>query len=73
MLISTPYRILPSVERYDEQRKIWEEVAPLPEPTIGAAVCVYKNLIWVAGGMSGSTSNVNMSKEVWCYDPRQNA
>ncbi|KAF6206194.1 hypothetical protein GE061_017423 [Apolygus lucorum] len=62
---------LSSVERFDPIKRVWEEVAPLPVPIIGAAISVYKNLIWVAGGMSGSTSNVNVSKAVWCYDPRQ--
>ncbi|CAB0009089.1 unnamed protein product, partial [Nesidiocoris tenuis] len=62
--------ILSSVERYDPDRKVWDEMSPLPEPLIGSAVCVHDGEIWVVGGMNGNTANVNVSRSVWCYDPK---
>ncbi|XP_073985240.1 uncharacterized protein isoform X2 [Rhodnius prolixus] len=64
-------KILSSVERYDQNQKKWEEVTPLPEPLIYPATCVYKNNIWVAGGLNSYPKPV-VSSHVYCYDPFKN-
>ncbi|XP_067005095.2 actin-binding protein IPP-like [Anabrus simplex] len=64
-------RILSSVERFDPISGAWEEVAPLGVGRMGVAATKFRELIWVAGGMTCSKKSP-LSKVVECYDTRQN-
>ncbi len=47
-------QILNSVEYYDQNEKIWVEVAPLRQPREGANAVVFKDSLFVVGGRSNS-------------------
>lgn len=60
------------MEAFDPAKKIWRKMEAMHTARVGLATAVFKNLIWVAGGITKSHKDP-LSKEVECYDPRKNS
>ena len=59
------------MECFDTVTGVWDAVAPLETGRMGIAVTKFKDLIWVAGGMTASKRNP-LCRNVECYDPHRN-
>ncbi|CAL7947435.1 unnamed protein product [Xylocopa violacea] len=62
---------LKTVEAFDPSDSTWREVQPMLTARVGPASVKYRDLIWVAGGMTKSKKEL-FSKDVECYDPIKN-
>ncbi|XP_043787863.1 uncharacterized protein LOC122712356 [Apis laboriosa] len=62
---------LKTVEVFDPSDSTWREVQSMQIARVGPATVKYRDLIWVAGGMTKSKKEL-FSKEVECYDPIKN-
>lgn len=71
MKIFIYYSVLSSVERFDPATGVWEEMAPMIEGRMGLAAAKFRDLIWVAGGMTGNRKR-KVTHSVECYDTRRN-
>lgn len=63
-------QLLPDVVAYDLERKVWQDLPPLPHPLFGAASAVWNDRFFLAGGTgSGFTSDVvyrlSPSRQEW--------
>ncbi|XP_076305992.1 beta-scruin-like isoform X2 [Tachypleus tridentatus] len=67
--------ILSSVEVYEPDFDQWTMVKPMPEPIMGCGAAYLEGLVYVAGGVTNSKTNRNLSivDHVLCYDPEQNS
>ncbi|XP_066595951.1 uncharacterized protein [Prorops nasuta] len=63
---------LSTVEAFDPTRLEWKEMQPMYTARVGPASVKYRDLIWVAGGMTKSKKELEFSKDVECYDPIKN-
>ena len=59
------------MERFDHTTGVWEEIAPLETGRMGIAATKFRDLIWVAGGMTASKKSP-LCRNVECYDPQRN-
>lgn len=59
------------MEAFDPSDSTWREVQPMQTARVGPASVKYRDLIWVAGGMTKSKKEL-FSKDVECYDPIKN-
>ncbi len=50
---------------YDIHSNRWNSGSPFPHPVAGPAFCTYKNLMYVAGGCTATSS---FSKQMWAYE-----
>lgn len=64
-------RALKTMEAFDPTDSTWREVQSMQTARIGPASVKYRDLIWVAGGMTKSKKEL-FSKDVECYDPIKN-
>ncbi|XP_054006973.1 uncharacterized protein LOC128891506 [Hylaeus anthracinus] len=62
---------LRTVEAFDPSDSTWREMQPMQTARVGPASVKYRDLIWVAGGMTKSKKEL-FSKDVECYDPIKN-
>ncbi|XP_076380872.1 uncharacterized protein LOC117220794 isoform X3 [Megalopta genalis] len=62
---------LKSMEAFDPSDSTWREMQPMQIARVGPASVKYRDLIWVAGGMTKSKKEM-FSKDVECYDPIKN-
>ncbi|XP_076386689.1 uncharacterized protein LOC100877623 isoform X2 [Megachile rotundata] len=62
---------LKAVEAFDPSDSTWRKMQPMQTARIGPASVKYRDLIWVAGGMTRSRKEL-FSKDVECYDPIRN-
>ncbi|KOX71326.1 Beta-scruin [Melipona quadrifasciata] len=62
---------LKTTEAFDPTDSTWREVQSMQTARIGPASAKYRDLIWVAGGMTKSKKEL-FSKDVECYDPIKN-
>ncbi|KAK9295619.1 hypothetical protein QLX08_010110 [Tetragonisca angustula] len=62
---------LKTMEAFDPTDSTWREVQSMQTARIGPASVKYRDLIWVAGGMTKSKNEL-FSKDVECYDPIKN-
>ncbi|XP_015434239.1 PREDICTED: uncharacterized protein LOC107190037 [Dufourea novaeangliae] len=62
---------LKTVEAFDPSDFTWREMQPMQTARVGPASVKYRDLIWVAGGMTKSKKEL-FSKDVECYDPIKN-
>ncbi|XP_071856238.1 uncharacterized protein [Bombus fervidus] len=62
---------LKTVEAFDPSDSTWREVQPMQTARVGPASVKYRDLIWIAGGMTKSKKEL-FSKDVECYDPIKN-
>ncbi|XP_076182991.1 uncharacterized protein LOC143154856 [Ptiloglossa arizonensis] len=60
-----------TVEAFDPSDSTWREMQPMQTARVGPASVKYRDLIWVAGGMTKSKKEL-FSKDVECYDPIKN-
>ncbi|XP_078044683.1 uncharacterized protein LOC144474074 [Augochlora pura] len=62
---------LKTMEAFDPTDSTWREMQPMQTARVGPASVKYRDLIWVAGGMTKSKKEM-FSKDVECYDPIKN-
>ncbi|XP_076278255.1 uncharacterized protein LOC143208067 isoform X2 [Lasioglossum baleicum] len=62
---------LRTMEAFDPTDSTWREMQPMQTARVGPASVKYRDLIWVAGGMTKSKKEM-FSKDVECYDPIKN-
>lgn len=64
--------LLSSVECYNPQDNVWEELSPMCKGKTGAAVAGHKGKLFVVGGyadLGNKTSGDPILNDVECYDP----
>lgn len=59
------------VEAFDPSEGTWKEIQAMSIARVGPASIKYRELIWVAGGMTKSKKEL-FSRDVECYDPLKN-
>lgn len=64
-------RALKTTEAFDPSECTWREMQPMQTARVGPASVKYRDLIWVAGGMTKSKKEL-FSRDVECYDPIKN-
>ncbi len=57
---------------YNAANNTWSTAAPLPASTAGGSAAVVKNILYIFGGYSGSTSGTAVNA-VWAYNPATNS
>ncbi|XP_076674694.1 uncharacterized protein LOC143372435 [Andrena cerasifolii] len=62
---------LKTTEAFDPSECTWREMQPMQTARVGPASVKYRDLIWVAGGMTKSKKEL-FSRDVECYDPIKN-
>ncbi|XP_043254221.1 uncharacterized protein LOC122398442 [Colletes gigas] len=62
---------LRTVEAFDPSDSRWREMQPMQTARVGPASVKYRDLIWVAGGMTKSKKEF-YTKDVECYNPIEN-
>ncbi|XP_017766185.1 PREDICTED: uncharacterized protein LOC108555158 [Eufriesea mexicana] len=62
---------LKTMEAFDPLDSTWKEVQAMQTARVGPSSVKYRDLIWVAGGMTKSKKEL-FSKDVECYDPIKN-
>ncbi|GIY44403.1 alpha-scruin [Caerostris darwini] len=61
--------ILSSIEKYNEKDDTWEEfMISLPEPRMAMGVKTWRDILWIAGGLTSVNGNVAIVDSVWCFD-----
>ncbi|KAL3216485.1 hypothetical protein MRX96_033037 [Rhipicephalus microplus] len=65
-------RLVSTMEYYDVKRNKWTKMkGSLPQPMMAMGVALFRSLVWVAGGVVGSTEDdLACCTAVHCYDPR---
>ncbi|XP_037527714.1 uncharacterized protein LOC119405034 [Rhipicephalus sanguineus] len=65
-------RLVSSMEYYDVKRNKWTKMkGSLPQPMMAMGVALFRSLVWVAGGVVGSSEeDLACCTAVHCYDPR---
>ncbi|KAL1430658.1 hypothetical protein MTO96_002264 [Rhipicephalus appendiculatus] len=64
--------LVSSMEYYDVKRNKWTKMkGSLPQPMMAMGVALFRSLVWVAGGVVGSSEDdLACCTAVHCYDPR---
>jgi len=65
--INERYAILDSIECYDITTNTWVDLLPLPQPTHSLSACVYKNKIYLSGGVTAQERQPTAN--LICFDP----
>ncbi|XP_077531484.1 uncharacterized protein LOC144143561 [Haemaphysalis longicornis] len=65
-------KLVSSMEYYDVKRNKWTKMkASLPQPIMAMGVALFRSLVWVAGGVVGSSEDdIACCAAVHCYDPK---
>lgn len=67
--INKTNNILTSIENYNPEKNIWLEVKPqLPEPRMAMGAAVHDQMIWIAGGITGTGHNTRVLDSVLRLD-----
>lgn len=66
------FRILSSVEVYDESYNIWKECESLPYPVFGAAAFSLDDSIHIFGGITYKEDNEKISVNTAIFDTKKN-
>ncbi|XP_056633895.1 uncharacterized protein LOC130443346 [Diorhabda sublineata] len=62
------YRALDSVERFDLEKNIWENVCSMKTARTGFGYTRYGHCIWVAGGLTDKNSTIDILDSIESYD-----
>ncbi|XP_077498805.1 beta-scruin-like [Amblyomma americanum] len=65
-------KLVSSMEYYDMKRNKWTKMkGSLPQPMMAMGVALFCSLVWIAGGVVGSSEDdLACTAAVHCYDPR---